>query len=72
MDSLHLSQAVLDIGQQHLSKVLVLKQSLAHPSVAGHDESESSKLVNVLNVFFWAILFLDEVVKGAEASNIDD
>lgn len=64
MDPLHLCQAVLDIGQQHLSKVLVLEQSTAHPTVDGDNESKSGQLINVLNVFFWAILFLDEVVKS--------
>ena len=64
MDPLHLCQAVLDIGQQDLSKVLVLKQSTTHPTVVEHDESKSGQLIDVLNVFFWAILFLDEVVKS--------
>ena len=38
----------------------------------GHDEGECGQLINMLDVFFRAVFLLDEVVKRAEAGDVDD
>ena len=71
VDFLDRFQAEFDVCEKHLTEQRVLYQLLLDAAIAGLDESQGCKLVDVFNILLGSVDFLDKILEGRGAAHID-